>query len=135
MTLIIPYSMKFRKWIIEHKNMDCIFCKIAEKIIPADIILEKDSLIAFKDRNPIAPVHVLIIPKKHIATVNDLEDGDAQLIGEMIMAAKEIAKSLAISEKGYKLLFRVGEWGGQEVLHIHLHLIGGARLYEDIHPL
>lgn len=115
--------------------MDCVFCKIAEKIIPTDIILEKDSLIAFNDMHPIAPVHVLIIPKKHIATINDLEAGDEQLIGEMIMTAKEIAKSLAISEKGYKLLFRVGEWGGQEVPHIHLHLIGGAKLYEEIRPI
>ena len=115
--------------------MDCVFCKIAEKIIPTDIILEKDSLIAFNDMHPIAPVHVLIIPKKHIATINDLEAGDEQLIGEMIMTAKEIAKSLAISEKGYKLLFRVGEWGGQEVPHIHLHLIGGVKLYEEIRPV
>lgn len=114
--------------------MSCIFCKIANREIPVDVVAERDNLIAFKDRNPIAPTHILIIPKKHIATINDLETGDVQLIGEMIMIAKEIAKDLAISEKGYKLLFRVGEWGGQEVLHIHLHLIGGARLYEDIHP-
>mgnify|MGYP001148331874 CR=1 FL=1 len=115
--------------------MDCIFCKIANKEIPVDVVAERDNLIAFKDRNPIAPVHILIIPKKHIATINDLESGDAQLMGEMIVAAKEIANDLAISEKGYKLLFRVGEWGGQEVMHIHLHLIGGAKLYEEIRPI
>lgn len=114
---------------------DCVFCKIINKDIPADIILEQENLLAFKDRSPIAPVHVLIIPKKHIATVNDLQSEDAQLVGEMILAGKKIASDLSISEKGYKLLFRVGEWGGQEVPHIHLHLIGGARLYEDIHPL
>lgn len=114
--------------------MDCIFCKIANKEIPAEVVLERDNLIAFKDRSPIAPAHVLIVPKKHIETINDLENEDAQLMGEMILAAKEIAKDLAISEKGYKLLFRVGEWGGQEVSHIHLHLIGGAKLYEEIRP-
>lgn len=115
--------------------MDCVFCRITNKEIPAEIVMERDNLIAFKSKSPIAPVHVLIIPKKHIATINDLEDGDEQLIGEMIMAAKEIAKDLAISEKGYKLLFRVGEWGGQEVPHIHLHLIGGARMHEEIRPI
>ena len=115
--------------------MDCIFCKIANKEISTEIVLERENLVAFKDRNPIAPVHILVIPKKHIATINDLENEDAQLIGEMIVTAKEIAKNLAISEKGYKLLFRVGEWGGQEVPHIHLHLIGGARLHEEIRPV
>jgi len=114
---------------------DCIFCKIAKKEIPAETVFENDELIAFKDRNPLAPVHILIIPKRHIASINDLTMADAELAGRMILAGKNIAKDLSISEKGYKLLFRVGEWGGQEVPHIHLHLIGGARLYEDIYPL
>jgi histidine triad (HIT) family protein len=90
---------------------------------------------AFKDIHPVAPIHVLIIPKKHIASINDLEAGDEQLAGHLILVAKKIAKDLQASEKGYKLLFRVGEWGGQEVGHIHLHLIGGAKLYEDIRPV
>lgn len=113
----------------------CIFCKIAKKEISAEVVFENDDLIAFKDRNPLAPVHVLIIPKRHIETINDLAMKDAELIGQMILVGKNIAEDLAISEKGYKLLFRVGEWGGQEVPHVHLHLIGGARLYEDIYPL
>ena len=113
----------------------CIFCKIAEKSIPAGIIFESGNIIAFKDVHPIAPVHVLIVPKKHIASINELEEGDAGLAGEMIMAGKKIAEDLAISEKGYRLLVRVGEWGGQEVPHIHLHLIGGADMHEDIHPV
>ena len=115
--------------------MDCLFCKIAKKEIPAEVVFETDELIAFKDIHPMAPVHILIIPKNHISSINDLVDADTMLAGKMILAGQHIAKDLAISEKGYKLLFRVGEWGGQEVAHIHLHLVGGARLYEDIHPL
>ncbi|HCP08585.1 MAG TPA: histidine triad nucleotide-binding protein [Candidatus Moranbacteria bacterium] len=113
----------------------CIFCKIANKEIPADIIYEDDLIMAFKDVHPIAPVHVLIIPKKHIESINDITDQDEQMIGHMFTVAKKIAKDLQTAEKGYKLLFRVGEWGGQEVQHIHLHLIGGAKLYEEIRPI
>lgn len=114
--------------------MSCIFCQIIKKEIPAVIIYEDDEIIAFNDIRPIAPVHILIIPKEHIESVNDLEDKDTELIGKMIILAKKIAINLDIAPNGYKLLFRVGEWGGQEVPHIHLHLIGGAKLYENIHP-
>ncbi|EKE16097.1 MAG: Histidine triad protein [uncultured bacterium] len=112
---------------------NCIFCKIIQKNIPADIVFENDDIVAFKDIHPIAPVHILLIPKKHIASINDLSEQDTNLIGKMIMEAKNLAKKLDIAEDGYKLLFRVGENGGQEVSHIHLHLIGGAKLYEEIH--
>jgi histidine triad (HIT) family protein len=115
--------------------MDCIFCKIAEKEIPADIVYEDGDVIAFCDAHPIAPVHILIIPKKHIASITDISEGDTMLMGKLIAAAKKIAEDLKISEKGYKLLIRVGEHGGQEVKHIHLHLIGGARLSENIGPI
>lgn len=114
--------------------MNCIFCKIANKEIPADIVFEDGEILAFKDAHPIAPVHILTIPKRHIATVNDLTEKETELAGRMIMTAKKLARGFDISENGYKLLFRVGQWGGQEVPHIHLHLIGGARLQEDIHP-
>lgn len=114
---------------------DCIFCKIAQKEIPAKIVFEDDDVIAFHDRAPLAPVHILIIPKKHIESIADISVEDAPLMGQMIYAAKKIAEDLKISEKGYKLLFRVGRHGGQEVQHIHLHLIGGARLKEDIRPV
>lgn len=113
----------------------CIFCKIANKEIPTEAIFEDEKIIAFKDLHPIAPVHVLIIPKKHIESVNDLVAEDQEVMGRMILAAKKIAQDLSISEKGYKLLIRVGAWGGQEVPHLHLHLIGGARLHENIHPM
>lgn len=115
--------------------MATIFDKIIAGEIPADIVFESDEVIAFKDIRPLAPVHILIIPKKPIATINDLVDEDALLVGKMFLAARDIAKNLNISEKGYKLLFRVGEHGGQEIPHIHLHLIGGAQLSEGIHQV
>ncbi len=113
----------------------CVFCKIVRKEIPAYIVYENDDVIAFHDAHPIAPVHILIIPKKHIASIAAIEEKDTLLMGKLIATAKKIAEDLKISEKGYKLLFRVGEHGGQEVGHIHLHLIGGARLSENIKPI
>lgn len=112
--------------------MECIFCKIISREIPSEIIYEDSEILAFPDIHPVAPVHVLIIPKKHIESVNDLKDFDKELIGKMVSAAKKIAEDLKISDKGYKLLIRTGTDGGQEVPHLHLHLIGGARLYEEI---
>jgi histidine triad (HIT) family protein len=124
---------------------NCVFCKIIEKDIPADIVYEDNDVVAFHDRAPLAPVHVLVIPKKHIASIVEITDADESLMGHMILVAKKIADDFPpeadqpgaekISEKGYKLLFRVGEHGGQEVGHIHLHLIGGARLSEGIGPI
>jgi histidine triad (HIT) family protein len=113
----------------------CVFCKIAKKEIPADFLYEDDLVAAFRDAHPLAPVHILVIPKKHIASITEIGNNEEQLMGRMILAAKKIAEDLQISEKGYKLLFRVGKHGGQEVEHIHLHLIGGARLREDIGPI
>lgn len=115
--------------------MDCLFCKIIRKEIPAEVVYEDDEVLAFKDIHPLAPVHILIIPKRHIASINDVVNEDAALLGAMIVTAKEIARDLQIAENGYKLLFRTGSDGGQEVPHIHLHLIGGAKLWEDIRPV
>lgn len=115
--------------------METVFDKIIRKEIPADIVFENDDILAFRDIRPLAPVHVLIIPKKRIASIDDLEAEDASLMGNMVLVARDIARDLNISEKGYKLLFRVGRDGGQEIPHIHLHLIGGARLSENIHPV
>lgn len=114
--------------------MDCLFCEIAKKEIPSEMVYEDDQVFAFKDIHPLAPVHVLIIPKRHIESVNDLVETDESLAGHLILIARKIAKDLNISEEGYKLLFRVGKHGGQEVEHLHLHLIGGAKLYEEIRP-
>lgn len=116
---------------------DCIFCKIANKEIPKEFDYEDDAAVAFADIQPIAPVHILIIPKNHIESVNDLPEGEEgeKVAGKLIMIAKKLAKKKGIAEDGYKLLFRTGRHGGQEVPHIHLHLIGGARLREGIGPV
>lgn len=116
--------------------MDCIFCKIIEKKLDSTIVFESKEILAFKDIKPLAPVHILIIPKKHINSINEISDpNDVQLLGNMIVAARDIARELKIADDGYKLLFRTGKHGGQEVDHIHLHLIGGAPLHEEIGPL
>lgn len=115
--------------------MDCLFCKIIKKEIPAEIVFEDKDVLSFKDINALAPVHILTIPKKHIETINDLGEDDGELAGKLILTAKKLAEDFDISKKGYKLLFRVGEWGGQKVPHIHLHLIGGAKLAEGIKPI
>jgi histidine triad (HIT) family protein len=117
--------------------MTTIFTQIIAKEIPAGkgLVYEDDDIMAFHDIHPLAPVHVLIIPKKEISSINELEDTDGELMGKMLLVARNIARDLNISEKGYKLLYRVGEYGGQEIQHIHLHLIGGARLHEDIRPV
>lgn len=118
------------------RNMsDNIFLKIIKKEIPADIVYEDEEILAFRDIRPIAPVHILIIPKKPIESMAAAEEEDAPLIGKMFLAAKRIAEGLNISEKGYKLLIRVGQDGGQEVPHLHIHLLGGAKLAENIHPI
>ncbi|OGI27102.1 MAG: histidine triad nucleotide-binding protein [Candidatus Moranbacteria bacterium RIFOXYB1_FULL_43_19] len=114
---------------------NCIFCKIANREIPTNFLYEDDLVVAFRDAHPIAPVHILVIPKKHIGSVTEISENDEKLMGRLIMVAKKIAEDLKISEKGYKLLIRVGEHGGQEVKHVHLHLIGGAQLAENIRPV
>ena len=109
-------------------SADCIFCKIAKKEIPSEIVYESDEIVAFKDIKPVAPHHILIIPKKHIPTLDDLPDEDAPLIAKMFLVARDLARSLGISEKGYRTVFNCREEGGQEVFHLHLHLIGGRKM-------
>lgn len=115
--------------------MDCIFCKIAKKEIPAEFLYEDDLVAAFRDVKPIAPVHILVIPKRHFESIIDLTEIDESLVGRMVITAKKLAEQLKISENGYKLLFRVGSHGGQEMPHLHLHLLGGAKLSENIRPI
>tara|TARA_B100000401_G_scaffold308383_1_gene212430 strand:+ start:510 stop:854 length:345 start_codon:yes stop_codon:yes gene_type:complete len=105
-----------------------IFQKIIDREIKADIIFENDNIIAFNDINPIAPVHILIVPKKLIESINSIEEEDGELIGEMFLIAKELAKELKINESGYRTVFNTNDHGGQTVYHIHLHLIGGRKL-------
>lgn len=104
--------------------MNCIFCKIAQKKQPAEVVYENDALIAFNDIKPKAPVHILIVPKKHIESVAHLEEDDKELLCNMLFTARDIAKTQKIDE-GYKLVFNVGRRGGQIIDHIHLHLLGG----------
>ena len=105
-------------------KMDCIFCKIINKEISSDIVYENDGFIVFKDTNPAAPIHLLLVPKVHISSVNDLKEKHKDLIGDLFLLAKKIAKEQKISH-GYKLNFNVGQKGGQIVDHLHLHLLGG----------
>ena len=106
-------------------SSDCIFCKIIAKKIPSEFIYEDDDMIAIRDISPQAPVHLLMIPKKHIRSINNLEAGDEALVGRMFSVAKSLAEKEGTHESGYKLLFNVEKGGGQEVFHLHLHLIGG----------
>ncbi|MEP7162758.1 MAG: histidine triad nucleotide-binding protein [Candidatus Moraniibacteriota bacterium] len=115
--------------------MTTLFQKIANREIPAKFVYEDEEVFAIHDIHPLAPVHVLIIPKKLIPSIAEMEDGDAPVVGKMFRVARDIARDLKISEKGYKLLIRVGKGGGQEVPHLHLHLLGGAKLSENIHPV
>ena len=108
---------------------DCLFCKIVERKIDASIVFEDDQLLVFDDINPQAPVHKLIIPKRHIATLNDVTSEDCLLIGHMVNTAKKLAQTLAISDSGYRTVFNCNSGGGQEVFHIHLHLLGGRQMH------
>ena len=107
---------------------DCIFCKIANKELPADIVFEDDELIAFNDISPQAPTHVLVVPKIHIPTVNDLGDDDAERMGRLVLCAQALAEARGIDGDGYRLILNCNEGGGQTVFHIHLHLLGGRQM-------
>lgn len=108
--------------------MNCLFCQIIEHKIKSQIVHEDEISMGFEDIRPQAPEHILIIPKRHIATLNDLQAEDQHLIGHLILIAKKIAREKTISEKGYRLIFNCNPDGGQEVYHIHLHLLGGRQL-------
>ena len=121
---------KFQSSLLGSINLveDCIFCKIVRKEVPADILFEDDNLIAFNDIHPQAPTHVLIVPKEHIPTVNDLTEDRATLVGNLVLRAQALAAQRGIDGAGYRLVMNCNAEGGQTVFHIHLHLLGG-------HPL
>lgn len=108
--------------------MECIFCKIVNKEIAAEMVYEDDKVIAFKDAKPVAPLHLLIIPKKHIPSVNHLSLGDRELIGELFLVAQKMARAKGVAKTGYRLIFNIGKDAGQTIDHLHLHLIGGEKL-------
>ena len=109
--------------------MDCIFCNIIKGEIPTTFLYQDEQLVVINDIDPKAPEHKLIIPRKHIATLNDLTNEDTLLAGNMIQTAKNIASQLGISEEGYRLIFNCNRGGGQAVFHIHLHLLGGRSMH------
>ena len=110
------------------ENNDCLFCKIVEKKIPADIVYESEDIIAFKDIEPKAPIHCLIIPKKHISTINDIDESNSNIIGLMYEAAAQLARTLNVDKDGYRVVMNCNSNGGQTVYHIHLHFLAGRQL-------
>jgi histidine triad (HIT) family protein len=107
---------------------DCLFCKIVSEKIPADIVYQDDHVVAFRDISPQAPTHILIIPRKHISTINELESTDQQLVGHLVLTAQKLAEAEGISESGFRLVMNCNQEGGQTVYHIHMHLMGGRQL-------
>jgi histidine triad (HIT) family protein len=112
----------------EGRNMDCIFCKIVAGQIPNDVVYSDDRVVAFRDINPMAPVHLLIIPREHIASLNDITEHQIPLVGHMVQVAKQLAKSQGIATQGYRVVLNCGPQGGQVVQHLHMHLLGGREL-------
>jgi histidine triad (HIT) family protein len=104
---------------------DCVFCKIGEGKISANIVHEDDKCFAFRDINPMAPTHMLVVPKKHISTLNDLAEEDAPAVAHLVLVAKKLAADEGLAEEGWRAVFNVNKGGGQAVFHIHLHLLGG----------
>ncbi len=104
---------------------DCLFCQIAEGQTPTEFLYENENLVVFKDINPHAPVHLLIVPKRHIRSINDLEENDRGIVAELITTGQLMAGKTQVAASGYKLVFNVEKGGGQVIFHLHLHLIGG----------
>ena len=108
--------------------MDCIFCRIIGGQIPSDVLYKDDKVIAFRDINPMAPVHLLIIPREHIVSLNDITEQQTALVGHMVQVAKLLAKQQGIATRGYRVVINSGPQGGQLVQHLHMHLLGGREL-------
>jgi histidine triad (HIT) family protein len=106
-------------------HSDCLFCRIAEGRIPAEVVMRTEDLVAFRDINPQAPTHILIIPRVHVPSVSDLDGSYAEMMGKMFLAAKELARKEGIEEGGYRMVVNAGPDAGQTVFHIHMHLLGG----------
>ncbi len=111
---------------------DCIFCKIIRKEIPSEIVYEDDEIMAFKDIHPAAPIHILVIPKKHIQSLAQLEEKDELLIGKIYTVINKVAEAQGVKEKGFRVIVNCGEDGGQEVGHLHFHLLAGTKFGEKI---
>lgn len=107
---------------------DCIFCKIVKGEIPSEKVYEDDNVLAFKDINPAAPIHVLVIPKKHIENVLKIEDGDTEILANIFNGIKKVAKILGIEDDGFRVISNCGKDAGQEVMHLHFHMLAGGKL-------
>jgi len=107
---------------------DCLFCKMVKGDIKADSVYENEHVLAFRDINPQAPVHVLVIPKRHISTLNDLTETDTEIAGQLILAAKEVASQLGVADEGYRTVMNCNALAGQTVFHIHLHVLAGRAM-------
>jgi histidine triad (HIT) family protein len=112
--------------------MDCIFCKIVAGEIPSDSVYQDEEIIAFRDINPQAPVHIVIIPRKHLASLSRLSQSDSALVGRMVAVANKLAEDEGIAEKGYRVVINCGKEGGQLVPHLHMHLVGGRQLSDQV---
>jgi len=106
----------------------CLFCKIAKKEIPARILFENDTLVALHDINPVAPIHVLVIPKRHITGIGEVVPEDASTLGELLVAARRVAEETGLEQSGYRVVVNNGQHAGQSVLHLHVHVLGGRPL-------
>jgi histidine triad (HIT) family protein len=104
---------------------DCVFCRIIEGKLPAEKVFENDRIVAFKDANPASPVHVLVVPRKHVPTLNDIPEGDP-ILSDMAVVARKVARDLGVAESGYRFFVNVNRGGGQVVFHLHAHLIAGS---------
>jgi histidine triad (HIT) family protein len=113
-------------------KMDCIFCKIIAGQIPTEILYQDEEIIAFRDIKPLAPVHLLIVPRKHVPSLNDMKEGDAALVGRMVSVASRLAAEQGIADRGYRLAINCGKEGGQLVPHVHMHLLGGRQLNDKL---
>lgn len=111
---------------------DCLFCKIVKGEVPSNKVYEDDEILAFHDINPATPIHILVIPKKHITTHNDLEKEDIELMGKIHMVINQIAEENGFKENGYRLIVNCGENGGQEVKHLHFHILAGKKMGEKV---
>jgi histidine triad (HIT) family protein len=133
---MLPFSISVseeqRGNIEEGKMDDCVFCKIVAGEIPTDVLYQDEGLIAFRDINPLAPTHLLIIPKKHIPSLAELSDAEMPLIGHMAKVANQLAREEGIFESGYRIAISCGKQGGQEVPHLHMHLLGGRQLSDAL---
>lgn len=109
-------------------NDDCLFCKVAAGDVPADIVYEDEQLVAFRDISPQAPVHVLLIPREHVASLDDAAEADRAVLGDLLLLAGELARAEGVAEEGYRTVINTGDFGGQTVHHLHVHLLGGRSM-------